>query len=161
MRPVTRNFAFRNCQCFRSSERNQVVVEWNRTESPVFPTQRRGGIPAYFKEQYQRTPDSVALIEGGRRLTYRELEERSNRLANYIQKLGAKKGTRVACCIDRSLDTTVCLLGILKTGAAYVPFDPSHPTDRLAFLLEDSDPIMLITQEKLLGGAPRMRRHDL
>src|SRR6202158_1852870 len=132
-------------------ERSQIVVEWNRTRSQYALS---GGIHDLFNAQCERTPDNTAVHEGERRLSYRQLQERSNRLAHYLRKLGASTGTRVALCVDRSFDMFVGLLGILKTGAAYVPLDPSHPPDRMASLLEDAEPAVLITQQKLLANAP-------
>ena len=132
-------------------ERSQIVVEWNQTRSQYAQS---GGTHDLFNAQCERTPDSMAIREGDRHLSYRQLQERSNRLAHYLRKLGASTGTRVALCVDRSFDMFVGLLGILKTGAAYVPLDPSHPPDRKAFLLEDAEPAVLITQQKLLANAP-------
>ena len=132
-------------------ERSQIVVEWNQTRSQYAQS---GGIHDLFNAQCERTPDNTAIHEGERRLSYRQLQERSNRLAHYLRKLGASTGTRVALCVDRSFDMFVGLLGILKTGAAYVPLDPSHPPDRMASLLEDAEPAVLITQRKLLANAP-------
>ena len=132
-------------------ERSQIVVEWNQTRSRYAQS---GGIHDLFNAQCERTPDNTAVHEGERRLSYRQLQERSNRLAHYLRKLGASTGTRVALCVDRSFDMFVGLLGILKTGAAYVPLDPSHPPDRMASLLEDAEPAVLITQQKLLANAP-------
>jgi amino acid adenylation domain-containing protein len=132
-------------------ERSQIVVEWNQTRSEYA---QGGGIHDLFNAQCERTPDNTAVHEGERRLSFRQLQERSNRLAHYLRKLGANSRTRVALCVDRSFDMFVGLLGILKTGAAYVPLDPSHPPDRVASLLEDAEPAVLITQQKLLANAP-------
>ncbi len=132
-------------------ERSQIVVEWNQTRSQYALS---GGIHDLFNAQCERTPDNTAVREGDGHLSYRQLQERSNRLAHYLRKLGASTGTRVAVCVDRSFDMFVGLLGILKTGAAYVPLDPSHPPDRMASLLEDAEPAVLITQQKLLANAP-------
>ena len=132
-------------------ERSQIVVEWNQTRSQYAQS---GGIHDLFNAQFERTPDNTAVREGERRLSFRQLQERSNRLAHYLRKLGASTGTRVALCVDRSFDMFVGLLGILKTGAAYVPLDPSHPPGRMASLLEDAKPAVLITQQKLLANAP-------
>ncbi len=132
-------------------ERSRIVVEWNQTRSQYAQS---GGIHDLFNAQFERTPDNTAVREGERRLSFRQLQERSNRLAHYLRKLGASTGTRVALCVDRSFDMFVGLLGILKIGAAYVPLDPSHPPGRMASLLEDAKPAVLITQQKLLANAP-------
>ena len=101
-----------------------------------------------------RTPDRVAVKEEGKQLSFRQLQESSNRLAHYLRKFGAGPGTRVALCVDRSCDMLVGLLGILKAGAAYVPLDPSYPPDRIRFTLEDADPVVLLTQRKFLARFP-------
>ena len=87
--------------------------------------------------QASRTPNAVAVMFGEELLTYGELEQRANRVAHRLLASRAS-GTLVAICAERSLDMLVGMLGILKAGAAYLPLDPHYPTDRLAFVLEDS-----------------------
>jgi amino acid adenylation domain-containing protein len=110
-----------------------------------------------FAAQAARTPEAVALIsagEGGARLTYRELEERSNRLARRLRALGVGPEVPVALCVGRSLDAVVGLLAILKTGGFCVPLDAAYPRDRLALMLEDSRPAALLTWERLAAELP-------
>jgi amino acid adenylation domain-containing protein len=136
-------------------ERAQLVIEWNQTKSQeAAPKQESQGIATVFDIQCARTPDSVALSEGEKHLSFRQLHERTNRVAHYLKKLGARKGTRVALYLERSIDTAPVLLSILKTGASYVPLDLSNPIDRIAFMLKDSDPVVLISQQKLLSDLP-------
>ena len=127
------------------SERQQLV-EWNDTRSD-YPRNR--GIHELFTEQCDRTPDAIAILFGERSLTYRQLEEHSNKLANYLQKLGVGAASPIGLCIQRSPEMVVALLAILKAGGAYVPLDPAYPTERLAFMLQDSQASVLLTQENL------------
>jgi amino acid adenylation domain-containing protein len=114
-----------------------------------------------FEEQVERTPEEVAVVFEDRWLTYRELNERANRLARHLQGLGVGPDTLVAICIERSLEMVAGLLGILKAGGAYVPLDPSYPTERLEFMLRDSAAVLLLTQQrlrdKLQVGRPKVR----
>ncbi|WP_146042709.1 AMP-binding protein, partial [Pseudomonas sp. MPBD7-1] len=98
----------------------------------------------------QRTPDAVAVIRGEQRLSYRELNERANRLAHYLRKQGVEPDSRVAICVERSIDMVVGLLAILKAGGGYVPLDPAYPLDRIAYMLEDSAPAAVLTQTATL-----------
>jgi amino acid adenylation domain-containing protein len=129
------------------SERRQTLVEWNRTRAD-YP--RSATIHQLFDAQCERTPEDMALRDANRCLTFRELRERSNQLGHYLHRLGARRGTRVAVCVERSINTVVGLLGILKTGAAYIPLDPSHPADRTQFMLEDAEATLLVTQSGVL-----------
>ena len=119
------------------------LLEWNRTEAD-YP--RSSTIADLFAAQAARTPDAVAVIAQGRSLTYRELDERANRLAHGLQQLGVKPDTLVGVAMGRSETLVVSLLGILKAGGAYVPLDPTYPQDRLSLVIEDSEmPVLLTT----------------
>ena len=119
------------------------LLEWNRTEAD-YP--RSSTIAELFAAQAARTPDAVAVIAQGRTLTYRELDESSNRLARRLQSLGVKPDTLVGVAMGRSETLVVSLLGILKAGGAYVPLDPTYPQDRLSLVIEDSQmPVLLTT----------------
>ncbi|MEN6375767.1 MAG: AMP-binding protein, partial [Smithella sp.] len=104
------------------SERHQLLVEWNTTQID-YP--REKCIHELFEEQVERTPDAVALIFEGQRLTYSELNRRANQLARYLINLGVGSDVLVGICMERSLEMVVGLLGILKAGGAYVPLDPA------------------------------------
>ncbi len=107
-----------------------------------------------FEDQVERTPEAVALVFGDERLTYRELNERANRLGHYLRELGVGPDVLVGICVQRSLQMVVGLLGILKAGGAYVPLDPSYPEQRLKFMLEDSAAPVLLTQQSLVKSLP-------
>ena len=129
-------------------ERRQVVEEWNQTRR-AYPQQQC--IHGLFEAEAERTPDAIAMVQEERRLTYGELNRRANQLGHYLRKLGVKPDDRVAICVERGLEMLVGLLAILKAGGAYVPLDPACPADRLRFLLEDSAPVVLLTQAPLQG----------
>jgi len=112
-----------------------------------------------------KTPDAVAVVfpsagsgqDEDEQLTYRELNERANRLGHYLQKLGVGPEVLVGICMERSVGMITGLLGILKAGGAYVPLDPAYPRKRLAFMLEDTQMPILLTQAKLLDSLPESK----
>lgn len=128
------------------TEQQQLLVEWNDTATE-YPQDKC--IYQLFEEQVERTPDAVALVFEGQQLTYRELNQRANQLAHYLQKLGVKSEVLVGICVDRSVEMMVGLLGILKAGGAYVPLDPAYPQERISFMLEDSQLSLILTQSHL------------
>src|SRR5689334_15477774 len=129
-------------------EKQQLLVEWNRTEAPYSTSKC---VHQLFEEQVARTPQAVAVIYEEERLNYGELNQRANRLAHYLRELGVKPDERVAICVERGFEMIVGLLAILKAGGAYVPLDPAYPEERLQYMLADSAPILLLTQEHLQG----------
>lgn len=134
-------------------EAEQLLMKWNATQTS-FPIEKC--IHQLFEEQVERTPEAVAVLFGDERLTYRELNQRANQLARYLQRGGVGPEVLVGLCMERSLEMVVGLLGILKAGGAYVPLDPTYPKERLAFLVQDAQPSVLLTQERLL---PRLPEH--
>ena len=107
-----------------------------------------------FEDQVQRTPDAPALLFGTHQLSYRELNSRANRLAHFLQRQGAAAERLVAVCLDRSFDSVVSLLAILKSGAAYLPLDPKFPKNRLSFMLADSEPPLLLSHSSMKETLP-------
>ena len=124
-------------------EREQVLYQWNET-GVAYPSNKC--VHELFAEQVEKTPEAAAVEFEGRQLTYIELNRQANRLAHYLQILGVKPETRVAICVERGLEMIVGLLAILKAGGAYVPLDPAYPPERLQYMLEESDPVALLTQ---------------
>jgi amino acid adenylation domain-containing protein len=108
-------------------------------------------------EELGRHPEAVAVSYEGQTLTCRQLDERTNQLAGYLHSVGIGPGALVAVCAERSLELVVALLGVLKSGAAYVPLDPGYPAERLAFMIKDSNVQMLLTQERLVASLPPHR----
>jgi aspartate racemase len=146
------------------TERHQLLVEWNDT-SRDYPKDLC--IHRLFEAQAERTPNAVAVVfpstgsghSEDQQLTYSELNCRANQLAHYLKKRGVGPEVLVGICMERSLDMVVGLLGILKAGGAYVPLDPSYPKERLAFMLEDTQAPVLLTQQHLIESLPEQGAH--
>jgi len=115
-----------------------------------------------FEAQAARTPDVIALTYEQEMLTYAQLNTRANRIAHWLQEYGGVKPDKlVGMCVERSLDAVIALLGILKAGGAYVPLDPAFPTERLAQILEDSQPEVMITQTAMKQTVSSFAKHTL
>ncbi|MEP0746908.1 non-ribosomal peptide synthetase [Coleofasciculus sp. FACHB-501] len=126
------------------------------TQEYCYPTKSQMGqcIHQLFEKQVEQTPDAIAVIFDNQQLTYTELNSRANQLAHHLQKLGVKPEVLVGICMERSLEMVIGLLGILKAGGAYVPLDPKYPQERLAFMLEDTQASVLLTQQQLIESLP-------
>jgi len=141
---------------------HQLLVEFNQTQAD-YPEDKC--IHHLFEEQVDRKPDNtaVAFVDAlgaasrrvDQQLTYRELNARANQLAHYLQQLGVGAEVLVGICVERSLEMTIGILGVLKAGGAYVPLDPAYPKERLAFMLEDAQVSVLLTQRRLVEGLPK------
>ncbi|MEU6076201.1 amino acid adenylation domain-containing protein [Micromonospora sp. NPDC047074] len=134
-----------------AERRRQVLVEWNDTTAG-YDTERC--VPEIVAEQARRTPDAPAAIDDTTRLTYAELNAAANRLAHRLIGLGAGPGGRVGLLVPRSTVSLTAVLAILKTGAAYVPLDPSYPVDRLRFMLADSGARLLVAAPGAAADLP-------
>jgi amino acid adenylation domain-containing protein len=128
------------------TERQQLLVEWNRT-SKDYPAVEC--LHQLFAAQASRTPAATAVVFADQQLTYQALNQRSNQLAHYLQKLGVGPEVLVGICLERSLEMVIGILGILKAGGAYVPLDPSYPPERLRFMLNDAQVSISLTQASL------------
>ncbi|WP_232463571.1 non-ribosomal peptide synthetase [Tumebacillus avium] len=109
-----------------------------------------------FEEQAARTPDRIAVEYAGQTLTYRELNERANRLAHHLRGLGIGREKLVGLCVERSLELIVGVLGILKAGGAYVPLDPDYPQERTAYILDDTKMQVMVTQQPVAAKLPEL-----
>ncbi|WP_338282858.1 AMP-binding protein, partial [Corallococcus caeni] len=123
------------------AERQQVLVEWNATRAD-FP---EACVHSLFGAQVRRAPDARAATFEGTHLTYAELDARANQVAHALRRRGVGPEVRVALSVERSLDVVIGLLGNLKAGGAWVPVDPLLPSERRAFMLEDSGARVLLT----------------
>jgi len=137
-------------------ELRQMVVDRNDTETD-FP--QDACIHRLFAEQVKRSPDAVALIDGPRQWTYRELNERANQLAYYLWSRGVGPGHLTAVRLPRSADFVAAVLGVLKAGGAYLPLDILLPVDRLYFILEDAQVAVVITEQQFRGDLPESLQH--
>ncbi|MBZ4423317.1 non-ribosomal peptide synthetase, partial [Myxococcus sp. RHSTA-1-4] len=133
------------------AERKQVLEEWSATASE-YP--RDATLPEVFSQVVARFPDNIAVELAGSKLSYRQLDERSNQLAWHLRARGVTTDACVAISVERSLELIVSLVAILKAGGAYVPLDPSYPRERLAGMVEDTSPRVLVTTRALLPKLP-------
>ncbi|MEL5306740.1 amino acid adenylation domain-containing protein [Serratia nevei] len=123
------------------AERELLLHGWNRTERD-YPLDQT--LAALFEQQVHRTPDATALVSGTESLSYAQLNARANRLAHALIARGVGPDSRVAVCAERGLNMVTALFGILKAGGAYVPLDPAYPGERLQYILQDADPVLLL-----------------
>jgi non-ribosomal peptide synthetase component F len=116
-------------------------------------------VPQRVASHAEKAPQAAALIAGGKQLSYGELNQRANQLAHYLQGLGLRPGSRAAICLDQEFDLMVAMLGVLKTGAAFVIVKSDEPTIRTTGILEDADADLIITEQHLqhrFGGSSRL-----
>lgn len=133
------------------AEQKLILHDWNAT-SVRYPQDKR--LHELFEEQVRRQPNAPALVFGEETLSYNELNRRADHLAAVLRGLGVGPDVLVGLCVERTFDMVVGVLGILKSGGAYVPIDPAYPPDRIAFVLEDSNAPVLVTQRPLLASLP-------
>ncbi len=136
---------------FLTTAEEEQLSGWNQTAT-TYP--RESCVHRLFEQQVDERPQDIAVVFEDEQLTYAELNERANQLAHHLRLLGVQPETRIALCVERSLEMLVGILGILKAGGAYAPLDPSHPLERLSFMLEDLQAPVVLTQEHLLDKLP-------
>ncbi|WP_271035595.1 AMP-binding protein, partial [Mycolicibacterium holsaticum] len=134
-------------------DEREDLDEWGNRAALTAPPSASAAlsIPELFARQVSRAPDAVAVSFGDRAVTYRELDDTSNRLAHLLVDRGVAPGQRVGLVFPRSAEAIVAILGVLKTGAAYVPVDPAVPDARLDFVLGDAAPAVAVTTAELAG----------
>ena len=128
------------------TEHSILLKEFNETETE-YPKEKT--VVDLFEEQVERTPHSIALVFGVEEVSYEDLNSKSNQLAYYLKKRGVKSESLVGICINRSFEMMVGLLGILKAGGAYVPIDPTYPQSRMAYILNDANCELVLSQEDI------------
>jgi non-ribosomal peptide synthetase component F len=126
-----------------------VPRPWTDTERPLTT------LPQRFEAQVSKTPDATAVVFEGQSLSYAELNARANQLAHFLRRNGAVPDTLVGVCTERSLDLLVAIVGILKAGAGYLPLDPANPAERIAFIVGEAKPLLVLTQRQLFSRLPR------
>jgi amino acid adenylation domain-containing protein len=144
--------------CLGEAERQQILLEWNDTAATE-PTP--GDVNTLFEEQARLHPDAIAITQAEESLTYRELARRASLLSRWLRSMGIGPEVLVGICMDRSPRMLEALLGILGAGGAYLPLDPSYPSERLAYMLEDSRAALLLTERRFatqswMGATPRI-----
>ena len=127
-------------------ERHRVLYEWNDT---AVEYTSELCIHELFEEQARRSPEATAVVFEGQEVSYGELNRRANQLAHYLRKQGVAPDARVGICVERGVEMVVGVLAVLKAGAGYVPLDPAYPAERLKYMLQDSAPVVLLTQKHL------------
>src|SRR5262245_12731193 len=130
-----------------TAEREQLLIEFTNSEIEY---QNERGVHQEIEQQAVKREEAIALVDGERQLSYGELNRYANRLAHYLKEMSVGVEVRVGICLERSLEMVVGILGILKAGGVYVPLDPALPSERLAFILEDAQTPVLVTEEGLV-----------
>ena len=129
-----------------ADERDKLLVDWNEN---ALAYDEAACLHDLVSAQAARTPDAEAVVSGGTRLSYAELDRRSNQVARELRSMGVGRESLVGLCMERSADLVVAVVGIHKAGAAYVPLDPAYPAERVQFMIEDSKAKVVVTQESL------------
>ncbi len=136
-----------------TEEEQQLLQQWNDTEKDFFLDNKVNSVQQLFEQQVEATPNAIALQwqQQGKKntLSYQQLNTAANQLAHYLQSLEIKENSLIAVCLERSANIVITILAILKTGSAYVPLDPSYPHSRLAWIIQDSEAEILITETAL------------
>ncbi|MGB8509398.1 MAG: amino acid adenylation domain-containing protein [Pyrinomonadaceae bacterium] len=138
-----------------ADERHQLLYAWNATGND-YPGDRC--LQQFFEAQVERTPDNIAVVYEHEQLSYRALNERSNRLAHYLRRQGVGPDSLVGIYLHRSIEMLVGVLATLKAGGGPVPLDPSYPTGRVSFILDDAQMDVLLTNAELRGALPQHGR---
>ncbi|MFA0813512.1 amino acid adenylation domain-containing protein [Microbulbifer epialgicus] len=128
------------------SERRKLLIDWNRTDADYSKSDYFHEI---FEQQVKLTPDAIAIVCGNKSLSYSELNQQANQLSAYLLSKSIKPDELVGICLKRSIDMVVAMLGVLKSGGAYLPLDPDYPMSRLSFMIADSNMTIVLTQEYL------------
>jgi amino acid adenylation domain-containing protein len=131
------------------AERHQLVELWNQT-AVAYPAARC--VHEMVEEQARMRPEALAAEGAGRRVTYRELDERAEALAEQLRMQGVQSNSLVAVYLERSVEMLVAILGVWKAGGAYVPIDPEYPAERIRFMLEDTKAVVTLTRKHLAGA---------
>jgi amino acid adenylation domain-containing protein len=130
-------------QMMPAADMSQLLQDFNDTEK-VFPAKTLHGL---FEDQVQRAPHAIAVIFEEQQLTYSQLNEKANKLANCLLRKGVQPEQLIPVCLERSLEMIIAILGVLKSGAAYVPVDPVYPVQRIKYIIEDTDATIVLTTE--------------
>ena len=141
----TENICVKDIEIITKNEREKLLVDFNNTEVKY---DKNKNVIKTFKEMVKKYPEKIAISFENRQMTYKELNQKSNILANSLIKEGAKAKDIIAICVNRSLELAIGLLAILKVGAAYLPIDPEYPEDRIEYMLTDSNAKMILSNKR-------------
>ena len=134
-----------------SIEKQQILIDWNNTQKD-YPRDKT--VHQLFKEQVNKTPNHIALVFENDQLTYQQLDEKTDQIAHYLYGQGVKTGVPIAICLERGLEMIISMLGIIKTGAVYVPLDSAYPAERIRHIVEDSQAKFILVQKNTLTLLP-------
>jgi len=134
-----------------AEERHQQLFEWNATEAE-FPMDV--GVHELVAAQAARTPHEIAVVSSSDHLSYAELDDYASRLGHYLRQCGVGPDQQVGICLERSVDMAVALLAVLKAGGSYLPLDPQHPAERIAGVIDDAHPVLIVTTARLRARLP-------
>ena len=148
---IADNNVIKNANLIPTLEDERGHMNWNATQQNY---SFNSCVPQLVAQQAAATPHAIALISGEQVWSYSQLNRRANQLAHHLRALGVGPDVPVACCLERSFDLVVALLAVLKARGAYVPLDPAYPTDRLVFMLADTQAPVLLTQRDLADKLP-------
>ncbi|MDE1462996.1 non-ribosomal peptide synthase/polyketide synthase [Spartinivicinus poritis] len=147
----TPDLPFKQLSLLTKDEQQSLLIDRSNVQSTYQDSQT---IHRLFEQQAEKAPDAIAVMSEGQQLTYYQLNQQANQLAHFLQAQGVNAETIVGLCIDRSAEMLVSILAILKAGGAYLPLDPGYPQERLSYILDDSKPLLLITQSDLSSKLP-------
>ncbi|NOQ25380.1 MAG: amino acid adenylation domain-containing protein [Bacteroidales bacterium] len=140
------------------SEKQQLLIDFNNTDA-VYPKDKT--IYELFEEQVDKSPDNVALILQEKEMTYKELNEKSNQIARLIVKQGVKEDDIVGIMVDRSFEMIIGIIGILKSGGAYLPIDPNYPEERIKYIITNSRAKLILTKSDYLSKIKEIKTIDI
>jgi amino acid adenylation domain-containing protein len=152
------NYKLCNLQMLSPDEEAKLLTEFNNTKVQ-YPEGKT--VIDIFENQVEKSPDSVAIVFESDQISFTELNQRANKLAHYILKLGAKKETIIPICLERGFEMLVGIFGILKAGCAYVPIDPEYPEDRIQFMLDDSEADIIVTTTQFRGRIENSKANNI
>ena len=141
------NAKIKDIEIISNTEKNKILYEFNDTKMEYTKDKT---ITELFEEQVEKTPNDVAVVFEDNKLTYKEVNEKANQLARYLRKeKNIKPNDIVGVMLPRSIELISTLIGVLKSGACYIPIDPTYPEKRIEYMLENSDAKFLLTNEEL------------
>ena len=133
-------------------EKTNILATWNNTG---YEYNYKKLLHQYFEEQVKKTPDSIAVVFGEKSISYKELNEKANKLGGYLKHYGIKPNNLIGIALERSLEMVIGIFGILKAGGAYLPLDPNYPEERISYMLNDSKASLLITDSESIKNKPQ------